>query len=563
LRASRNPATARRLLPAALFFVTAGTILGATLVRRTHREAKRGTRPDLIVIVVDTLRADYLGATGRATARTPHIDGLIHDGTFFANAITPMPRTTPAVASLMTGLWPKRHGCREVGETIEAGTFLSEVLRADGYTTLAVSGNQAASADQGLARGFDHFVSRADIEHRYEGRLAEDQNSLPPTALGMAEATTGEALALVEAAPHDAPLFLWTLYFDPHLLYRPPSPWRDQVDAPRCWKLYERYTKDTPNMAWEATGDFNGVGSWGVADCQKLYGAEIAYVDYEIGELLSGLRRAGRLDNAFIVFTADHGENFGEGGTFFEHGDNVRDAAVHVPLAIVGPGVPKNRVLEASVSLVDLMPTLLSLLHVAPERRPEAAGIDLADVVRGHGSPSGGLAERVVFTESAGVMRNQFYRAVLTGRPSQRGCINGPRYTLCDRFNGKPVPPKLYDHVEDPGLTRDVAVSRPQEVRALLEARRRWPPGSARERAASTVRFKLVQFPRLEGGYTAALYDRTEDPQEQRDVSGEHPEVTEQLLAALAEWARDIPRAQSKPLDPTVEEAMRNLGYAQ
>jgi arylsulfatase A-like enzyme len=552
----------RRFLPAILFLGVASLVLGGTLSRDEPAEqAKRGARPDLIVIVVDTLRADYLGVTGRATARTPNIDGLIRRGTFFANAITPMPRTTPAVASMMTGLWPKRHGCREVGETVESGTLLAEVLRASGYTTIAVSANQAAGPDQNLERGFVHFVSHNDIHRRYVGRLYDDLSDAPPTATGSAEATTREALALVEAAPADTPLFLWTLYFDPHLLYRPPSPWQEQVDAPRCWELYERYTKKTPHLAWEAMSDFGGVATRGLADCQKLYDAEIAYTDHEIGKLLAGLRRVGRLDNAVVVFTSDHGENFGEGGVFFEHGDNAHDAGLRVPLAIAGPGVAENQVLDASVSLVDVTPTLLTLLGIAPEQAPEMDGMDLADVVRGRGSPAGDLAERIVFAESANYMRNQFYGAVLTGRTFQRACINGPRYTFCDVVKDEQVPPQLYDHISDPGLTRDIADSHPDEVHALLEARRRWPPGSARERVASTARFKLVQYPRFEGGYTAALYDRTEDPRESRDVSAEHPQVTARLLAALEDWAGDIPRKPPQALDPAVEEAMRKLGY--
>jgi arylsulfatase A-like enzyme len=552
----------RRLSVAVALLAAAGAAVGVTLTWATHPgKPKRGERPDLILVVVDTLRADYLGATGRATARTPNIDRLIRSGTSFANAITPMPRTTPAVASLMTGLWPKRHGSREVGEALETGTLLAEVLRASGYSTIAVSANQAAGPDQNLERGFDHFVSRDDILRRYEGRLYDDGTDVPPTGMGLAEATTREALALAEAAPADAPLFLWTLYFDPHLFYRPPSPWQDQADAPRCWELYERYTRKTPHLAWQAIADFEGIATWGLADCQKLYDAEIAYTDHEIGKLLAGLGRAGRLDGAVVVFVADHGENFGEGGVFFEHGDNAHDAGLRVPLAIAGPDVPEKRVLEASVSLVDVMPTLLTLLGVAPEQRPATDGIDLADVVRGRGSSTDGLAERIVFAESAAVMRNQFYRSVVTGRTFQRACINGPRFTLCDVIKDERVRPLLYDQLADPGLTRDVAASHPEEVEALLEARRRWPPHSARERAASTARFKLVQFPRFEGGYTTALYDRATDPEESRDVSAEHREVGERLLAALEEWARDVPREKPKPLDPAVEEAMRNLGY--
>jgi len=525
--------------------------------------ARRGADPDVILIIVDTLRADYLGFTGRATARTPNIDALFRRGVYFSHAITTMPRTTPAVASILSGWWPKHHLCREVGEPVATARLLAEVLRDEGYATMAVSANQAAGPDQHLDRGFDEFVSRADILQRYQGRLYDDFTEVGPTGIGDAEAVTREALALIEAAPKDRPLFLWTLYFDPHLLYRPPAPWQDMVEAPRCWELYERYVKEAPSLSWQPRSDFQGIGTWAVADCQKLYDAEIAYVDDEIGKLLDGLQRAGRLENAFIVFTADHGENFGEGGAFFEHGDNAHDAGLRVPLAFVGPEIQENGRFDPAVSVADVMPTILTLLGLEPDRRPKMDGDDLTQIVRAPDSITAASSDRIVFAEGATPLLNQFYGTVFTGRPFQRACINGPRYTLCDVFESKQQPPQLFDHIDDPGLSRDIAAKHPEEVRTLLAARTLWPPGAARERVATTSRFKLVQFPRLEGGYTMALYDRTTDPSETQDISAAQPQLAATLLAALTNWGTDIPMTASAPLPPSAQESMRKLGYGQ
>jgi arylsulfatase A-like enzyme len=262
-----------------------------------------------------------------------------------------------------------------------------------------------------------------------------------------------------------------------------------------------------------------------------------------------------------VVFSSDHGENFGEGGVFFEHGDNAHDAGIRVPLAISGPGLAENRVDAGSVSLVDVMPTLLSLLAVPEEALPNMDGVDLASRLKKAGSPHGEDDRRVVFAESASTLRNQSYNNILTGRAGERACINGPRYTLCDMREGELIQPVLYDHIEDPGLSRDIASRHPGEVKRLQQVRKRWPPETARIRVAATTHFKVVQVPRLDGGYTDALYDRRSDPAEEHDVSSQYPEVARHLKTMLEAWAADIPLETPPPLDPAVTEALRSLGY--
>jgi arylsulfatase A-like enzyme len=520
-----------------------------------------GPSPDLIIITVDTLRADFVGVEGRATAETPNIDRLMRGGTSFVNAYTPMPRTTPGVASLLTGLWPQHHGSREVGEPVSSGATLAELLASRGYHTVGVSANISAGPRQGLDRGFAQFVDGDAIKQRYEGRLYRDGTDVPPNGIGWAEATTREALELVASAPADSPLFLWLLYFDPHALYRPPSPWQDRVEATECWELYDEYVHTNPHLMWKALIDFEGVASRAVKDCQALYDAEISFTDHEIGRLLDGLGQHGRSDNAIVVFTADHGENFGEGNSFFEHGDNAHNSAIRVPLAISGPGIAGNRIDRGSVSLVDVMPTLLARLAITDEELPTMDGSDLSARIAESGSPHGEDDPRAVFAESASALRNQAYETILTGRASQRACINGPRYTFCDVWGGRQHEPVLYDHVSDPGLSRDIAARHPDEVARLARARELWPPESARFRAAMTPRFKLVQSPRLEGGYSEALYDLLSDPAETVDVSSRHPELQRDLSARLDAWAADIPLASPPPVSPEVTEALRALGY--
>ncbi len=526
---------------------------------------------NLLVISVDTLRADAIGAAGRGRlreiVRTPNIDRLVAEGTYFTSAFAPMPRTTPALASLLTGLWPQHHGSRDVGDPILEVVTLAEILKQHGFATLAMSTNNSAGPKQGLDRGFDHFATYSQLIDAHGDGLYRDLTDVPPDNLGWASASSRRALELIDRAPPGQPYFLWVFYFDPHFLYRPPSPWQDEVEAEQCWQLYE-YFSEHRRQAGQVFSDVGGVASEAMDACRRLYAAEVAYTDHEIGLLLSALRDRGRLDGTVVVFVADHGENFGEGGLFFEHGDNAHDAGLRVPLIFSGPGIEPAKRDGGAVSLVDVMPTALALLGL-----PVPDGLDGCDLsprlrlgeAAGRGdrrssacSPPG---RRVVFAESATAVWNEAVEHVTTGRTWWRVCINGPRYTLCEIPKEAPGVYALYDHVADPALSEDVAAAHPEVVAALLQAWQSWPPESARQRVAQTAEFKLVETPRLEGGYQARLYHLPTDPQETADVSAEHPDVFRHLRAALAEWADDLPDPPERLPDPELEEVLRTLGY--
>ncbi len=283
-------------------------------------------------------------------------------------------------------------------------------------------------------------------------------------------------------------------------------------------------------------------------------------MDHEIGRLLARLEAQGRLDDTLVVFTADHGENFGEGGLYFEHGDNAHGAGLAVPLVFKGPGIARGRRDGGAVSLVDVVPTVLSLLGVElGEEAPGLDGVDLADRVRAGAEPPPSRS-RVVFAESATAMWNEAVGQLVTGRWG-RVCINGERYTLCEEPRSEPGVYRLYDHVADPRLVRDVAAEHPEVVRALRRALERWSPETARQRVAQTSRFKLVRTPRLEGGYSSRLFDLESDPQERVDVKDEHPEVYRHLAAELERWAAGIAAEPPREYDPELERVLRSLGY--
>jgi arylsulfatase A-like enzyme len=513
----------------------------------------------VLVISVDTLRADALAYAGSSTVETPNLDALVARGTRFDEAIAPVPRTTPALASFLTGLWPQRHGSRDVGDGIGPVSTLAEILGEKGYSTLAVSANASAGPKQGLHRGFERFVTYEDLVATYGDGLYRDLTTVPPDRPGWAEVVNEQALGLLEQVPEADPYFLWLFYFDPHFQYRPPSPWQDAVEAEDCWQLYEEF-EGRRSEAGKVFSDVGGVASAALDACRRLYDAEIAYTDHAIGQLLERLEEHGRLRNTVIVFLADHGENFGEWGLFFEHGDNVHDAGLRVPLAFAGPGIEAGKVDRGPVSLVDIAPTLLRWLGFGEEAEG-MDGLDLGPRLRPEGRPEAAERRRVVFAESASPVWNEAVGNVTTGRTWWRVCLNAPPHTLCEIPGQAPGVYHLYDHVDDPGLTRDLAAERPEVMATMLEHWSTWPPESARQRAARTAGFKLVEFPRLEGGYEARLFHLPSDPAELVDVSEQYPAVHEYLAGALERWTAGLPPMPERAPDPELESTLRTLGY--
>ena len=513
---------------------------------------------DVILLSVDTLRWDALGIAGASRADTPVIDDLAEEGTYFPNAFAPMPRTTPALGSLLTGLWPSGHGSREVGDPIRTeATTLAEILKSRGFTTLAVSANDSASPKQRLDQGFDRFVSYRDLVERQGGDLYRYPDSAETDQPGWATVTTRAALELIREESGSERLFLWVFYFDPHFVYRPPVPWQERSPAEKCHRLYDYYEQNR-NELGRLYADVGGVASEALDHCRELYRAEVAYTDAEIGNLLDGLADAGRLRDALVVFTADHGENLGEWGLYFEHGDNVHDAALRIPLIFSGPGIAEGRRDRTAVSLVDVPPTVLSLLDVDASLHVD--GTDLSSRLDPGTRPPVDPG-RMVFAESGTPMWNEATEHVTTGREWGRICINGPRYTLCENPRKAPGELLLYDHVEDPALTRNLADEKPEVVDELRRSWASWPPESARQRTVRTARFKLVEFPRLDGTYESKLFDLRDDPGETRDVKERYPEIHDRLQRALEAWASNLPAPRDRPYDPELEESLRALGY--
>ncbi len=306
------------------------------------------TTPDanVLLYVVDTLRADALGAYGGENARTPAVDRLALEGVLFERAYSPTSWTRPAMASLLTGTLPPYHGTltrkHHLPQEIET---LAEALREQGYATVFITANPNVAAHFGFGQGFDDTIELFD--RRTPGRVKDSELI----------ARSAEVDARLEKWLEDAPrpFFVVVLTVDPHFPHTPPDDWVDGDE--------ERLDMDTvlaekslsPAMMRRVKSEY-----------LRLYRAEVAFNDDSFGRLIDRLRASGELDETIVVFTADHGEEFWEHGRF-GHGYTLHDEVLRVPLVMRFPGIrePGRRV-ERVVGTVDVLPTILGLLGLPP-----------------------------------------------------------------------------------------------------------------------------------------------------------------------------------------------------
>jgi choline-sulfatase len=286
----------------------------------------------IVLITLDTTRADYLGVYGSAHAATPNLNRLSARAVVFEQAITVAPLTLPAHSSLFTGLLPPRHGVRDnAGALAPHHDTLPELMRRRGFQTAAFVSSAILHADRGLAAGFETYDDRRATSRALAGGLQRPANE-----------TVDAALTWLRSR-HDRPFFLWVHLYDPHAPYDPPEPIRTAY-------------RDNP------------------------YAGEVAFADAELGRLTAFLEAHGLLDRTALIVTADHGESLHEHGEA-GHGIFLYESVVRIPLIVRAPGLAARRI-AAVTSLVDVMPTILDL---AGADRPAARldGISLIDAMRG------------------------------------------------------------------------------------------------------------------------------------------------------------------------------------
>ena len=302
-------------------------------------------RPDVVVITIDTLRADHLGCYGDAGVQTPNIDSLARSGVRFSHASTPVPITLPAHTAIFTGSFPMATGMHDFsGNKLPPGSAtLARVLASNGYSTAAFIGAAVLDSRFGLNQGFDVYFDHFDFS-----RLDETNLDLTERR---GDLVASEALNWLKQNPRQ-PFFLWMHLYDPHFPYTPPEPYATRYRA-------------------------------------HPYDGEIAFADSQAGRLFTYLKQQNLFDGALIVLAADHGEGLGEHGEK-THGFFIYDSTLHVPLIVKLPGATRGavpRVVGDEVSLVDVMPTVLQALRIPVP--PGVQGRSLLGLVEGRPAGSG------------------------------------------------------------------------------------------------------------------------------------------------------------------------------
>jgi arylsulfatase A-like enzyme/Tfp pilus assembly protein PilF len=306
------------LLKKPLLILSGITIVAWVAGRSVLHSEPGAERPSVIVITIDTLRADHLGCYGYKDIQTPHIDALARASARFTHAYTPVPVTLPAHSALFTGSFPMATGMHDFsGNKLPARAItLATALRDKGYTTAAFIGSAVLDSRFGLNQGFDTYFDHFEFSRLDEAHL--DQMERP------GDQVMDEALGWLKLDPR-RPFFLWVHLYDPHDPYKPPEPYAGRYRS-------------------------------------HLYDGEIAFDDAQVGRLFAFLKENNLYERSVIILTGDHGEGLGEHGER-THGFFIYDSTLHVPLLIKIPGAAP-RVVNDEVSLVDVMPTVLQAVSV-------------------------------------------------------------------------------------------------------------------------------------------------------------------------------------------------------
>ena len=457
------------------------------------------SRPNVVVVVMDTARAHETVRSDRRDAALPALDRLAEEGSEYTQAFASAPWTLPSHASLFTGTYPSKHGAHADHKYLDGDLpTLAEAFRASGYETVAVSNNTWISEEFGFARGFDtvyktwqYVQTEVDLgEIARTKRGGEMIRALAARlvdgnpAVNVANAVygqffrkrtddgarrTNEWLGKWLADRHrDDPFFLFVNYLEPHLEYRPPK------------ALAERFLPDdvtydeamaVPQNAWEyITGTVN-LTDRELRTLYALYRAEIAYLDQRIGELRETLENAGEFEDTVFVVTSDHGENIGNHG-LMDHQYCLYDTLLHVPLLVHGEGFEAGRVNDL-VQLTDIAPTLLDTAGIdTPEMRgelqgrsfhPDSEAIPRAHVVAEYMAPQPSMKALRGQVGALSEDITRFDRSLRAIRTDEAKLIRGSD-------GGR----EFYDVRNDPGESTDVTARSPDEVAKLEKSLDDW-----------------------------------------------------------------------------------------
>ncbi len=426
---------------------------------------------NVLLISIDTCRADHLGCYGYPLDTTPNIDAIASEGILFEQAISPMPYTLPAHCTMLTGTIPPYHGVFDNSDykLSEENVTLAELLKEEGYLTAGFVSSFIMDSRFGLGQGFDLYDDDFEEANHTMGINRQDGGK-----------TTQDVIEWIRSHK-DEKNFIFLHYYDPHFTYDPPEPFASKFrDVPPPNNVTTRFEQAL----------FDG------------YAGEIAYTDHCIGQVVDELRELGLYDSTMIVITSDHGEMLGQHGEGF-HGYFVYQPAIRVPLIFKLPQLPKHKRITSTVGLVDIVPTVCSVLGI--NLSTPVQGQDLSPCFRSDWLPP---PDRHLFCQS--LEPTKYNARSLLG-------------VVTDRYKYiKTVRPELYDLVEDPGELNNIAAEQAgrsqameQKLHQILQETARGK-GRGKERLDNQTRERLESLGYVGGSVNDDLsLDRgDEDPKD-------------------------------------------------
>jgi arylsulfatase A-like enzyme len=484
-------------------------------MKKDARAAGAAARPNVLLVVIETTRADHVSCYGYERETTPNIDKwMAGQGALFENAIVQAPFSGPSKASIATGRYPHSHGVRDHPMLLPYDEVtLAEAFKAQGYVTAGIGAGAWEDPQYGYHQGCDSFNSiTASYDRRrfwpFVHTFRLSLNKIAPwytdpderiKVVGADRAVDMARDRMQRAHDEGMPFFLHLEFNEPHATYEPPPPFDTAFGPTDKGKALVEEMKSGNQGGGVYRYDYESLGKEPevLAQAVALYDGEIAYVDHELGRLFDAMSSGGFLEATIIAVTADHGENFGEHDVYFCH-TFLYDSSVRVPLLIRYPKeiTPGSR-FEGPVELIDIFPTLLDLAGIPTEGLP-LDGLSLAD------SLETGGGKTFAFTES------RFYH---------------PSFARYEKYR-----------LSVPGVEG------------------KW----------TSVRYgdlKLIRIPTLAGDEWE-LYDLTKDPGEKKNLYGDHP-MQDFMRDALERWMAQG-KAPSEPVtidDEETRERLRSLGY--
>ncbi len=450
----------------------------------TAVQQRVGDVDHVVLITVDTLRADSVGRMDRGEPATPRLDALLNESVVFTQARSPSPWTKPAMASIMTGLPPLVHGATTRRSSVpDEVTTLAEILEESGYLTAAIGRNGSLSAGFNFDQGFDEFriYPGGDVS----GNPALGASLLRHLGLVMTNPSTLELADMVARwvdEHSDTPFFLWVHFFDPHAPYAPPKEYLPRGEAPPRIGGYYRSNG-------EIRSGFLVLDDREKAWVKELYDAEVRLVDQGVGRVIDSLERNGILEDALVVFSSDHGEEFFEHG-LAGHGHTLFDEVLRVPLAIKLPGSSRTGRRDAAVSTEAIAATVLEIVGSGETARPSHAAESLSRIWQGDGESA---AESPVISTAFLYFQDEI------------GVVFDD-WKFIDR-NGA-SPDSLFALGEDPDEWNSLTSARPdkvEEAKRILDAYEQWVQISRQELGLSSGE-EMELSPELEEDLRALGY---------------------------------------------------------